>query len=203
MTSEKRSNQVQLWIAIIAGVTTVVAAVITVWPQIVPGTSAEPRNPDVVDEQIDVYDPTAEPLTLGDDVEQSEVSSIEAEITEVLHQAYDLKASSLRYVDTTGLEDVYTADALDYRIHAVEVTKESGCYWDIKLDQPEEYEMEHVAETGARVMAMRVETRFHYCNDELNTDYTMVGDRYFVRYFLQKKDGRWLVYDAETVDLPD
>lgn len=203
MTSEKRSNQVQLWIAIIAGVTTIVAAVITVWPQIRPEKSAEPRNPDIVDEQIDVYDPTAEPLTLGDDVEESEVNTIEAEITEVLHQAYDLKASSLRFVDTVGLEDVYTADALDYRIRTVEIAEESGCYWEIKLDQPEEYDMEYVAESAARVMATRVETRFHYCNGELNTEYTMSGDRYFVRYFLLNEDGRWLVYDAETVDLPD
>lgn len=203
MTDDKRSNRIQLWIAIIAGITTIVAAVITVLPQIMPEQSAEPRNPDVVDMQLDVYDPTPEPLTLGNDVEQSEVGSIESEITEVLHQAYDLKSSSLRYVDIVGLEDVYTADALKYRIQAVDLAKESNCYWEINLDQPEEYDMEYVAETSARVMATRVETRFHYCDGELNTEYTMSGDRYFVRYFLLNKDGHWLVYDAETVDLPD
>ncbi len=204
--SEKSSHRIQLWIAVIAGIATVVAAIVTVLPQLMPSKSQQTPSltqPEKIDDRLDIYNPTPLPTEVNKDVSQGEATLLQAEITAVLQQAYSLKISSLRDLDTSSLDAVYTADALEYRIYVVDLALMGNCYWDIHPDQPETYDFEYLAESSARVKATRVETRFHYCNGELKTQNSISGDRYYVRYFLMHNDIGWQIYDTKTTDLPD
>lgn len=199
--SQERSSQIQLWIAIIAGLATIVAALITVLPQILPRNAND--QVDTVQKTSSAFNPTAIPLTIQTDVPPGAVPTLEAQIKAVLDKAYQLKASSLKTLDSSQLTEAYTGDALKYRISTVDLAKSQNCTWDVRLEQPDQDVFTYISAETIRVQVLRVETRFHYCNGNLDASATANSDRYLTDYTLVKQGSAWLVSETDTTDLPD
>jgi len=198
--SQGSSDRTQVTIAVIGAAAVIIAAVISILPQVLP----EPGNNQTEQVENVLNEEPEEPVTTIDpEVEEENIPDIEAAIIATLQRAYGLKRESLREVSAEGLEEAYMGLALEKRIEPVELAEAANCFWEVILDLPEEFGFVRISDDEAQVIGTRQETRTHICNGEVQEATSIQGDRYIIIYTLANQGDRWVITDTEVSDLRD
>lgn len=117
---------------------------------------------------------------------------------EVVREFFYTKVNVLRTLDSSAYSQVLTGSALEKRVQAVDTLRNKNCYWDIVDARIDSLRVESIDWYHARVVASVQEDARLYCNGNLdhgsyNKEYRMAND-------LQLIDGRWYIYDQQTLD---